>query len=89
MIKMEAVGLDQFSGDSQLARKWGYEPGTKKKKRGGLTDDDFDTWYSDEPVIDIRHRGTFSPPKCTLESFKHLPVNFEEIDANKLNLCGL
>ena len=74
------AGEDAFnSREPLLARKWGYEPGTKKKKRGGLTDDDFKTWASKEPVIDIRHTNTFSPPKTTLESFKHAPVNWEEI----------
>lgn len=67
------------SAEPARARKWGYEPGTKKKKRGGITDDDFDTWESKDPVIDIRHEGTFSPPKVTLESFRHPPVNWQEI----------
>ena len=89
---MEA-GLDKFeSREPALARRWGYEPGTKKRKRGGLTDDDFDTWSSDIPVIDIRHAGTFSPPKCTLDSFKHAPVNWRElpiVDVPGWNLKGL
>lgn len=67
------------SKEPSLARKMGYEPGTKKKKRGGLTDEDFDTWCSEYPVVDIRHEGTFSPPKCTLSSFRHAPSNWQEI----------
>lgn len=83
--KMEEVGLDKFNNpQSDLMRKWGFEPGTKKKKRGGLTDDDFATWYSKEPVIDIRHPGTFSPTKSTKESFKHPPENWKEININDL-----
>lgn len=75
---MKQAGLDIFDNDqSALMRRWGFEPGTKKKRRGGLTDDDFDTWKSKEAIIDIRHKGTFSPPKCTLESFKHAPKNWE------------
>jgi hypothetical protein len=78
--KIEEWGLDEFrSREPRLARIWGYEPGTKKIKRGGLTDDDFDTWSSKDPVIDIRHNKTFSSLKCTLESFKHAPVNWREI----------
>lgn len=65
-------------------RKMGFEPGTKKKKRGGFTDDDFETWKSAIPTIDIRHKGAFSPPKCTLESFKHVPVDWKEIDIDKI-----
>lgn len=84
---MEEIGFQEFeNSQSGIMRKWGFEPGTKKKKRGGLTDDDFDIWYSKDPIIDIRHKGTFSPPKCTLESFKHAPKNWEEIDIKKLNI---
>jgi len=90
MEKIMEAGLDAFSSrEPDLARKWGYEPGTKKKKRGGLTDDDFDTWSSKDPVIDIRHRGTFSPPKATLESFKHLPKNWQEVNISEISSCNL
>lgn len=81
-LRMEKIdeNIDAFkSREPSLARKWGYEPGTKKKKRGGLTDDDFEIWQSEYPVIDIRHNGTFSGPKCTLDSFKHVPVNWQEV----------
>lgn len=61
------------------ARLWGYEPGTKKRRRGGFSDDDFETWRSTEPIIDIRHRGTFSPPKINLDSYKHKPTGWREI----------
>jgi len=78
--KIQEVGEDHFiDNQSKKARTWGYEPGTKKIKRGGLTDDDFDTWRSIEPVIDMRHKGAFSPSKLTLESFKHKPKWWKEI----------
>lgn len=60
------------------ARRWGYEPGTKKLKRGGFSDDDFETWISKEPIVDIRHGKTFSQSKVTLDSFIHLPTNWKE-----------
>ena len=66
------------SRDPIQVRLWGYEPGLKKIKRGGLSDDDFDTWYSEDPVIDIRHKHTYSPAKITLDSFRHKPLWWEE-----------
>lgn len=82
---IEEMGWDKVrSREPRWARRMGYEPGTKKKKRGGITDDDFDTWSSDFPIIDIRHRRTFSSPKITLKSFKHLPKNWREIDISKV-----
>lgn len=66
------------------ARKWGYEPGTKKIRRGGFSDDDFDTWESKIPIIDIRHGKTFSPRKVTLDSFKHPPTNWQETTLEKI-----
>lgn len=87
-IRQEAIDNahpDAFnSRDPELARKWGYEPGTKKKKRGGLTDDDFETWKSEHPVIDIRHKDSYSPEKATLDSFKHTPLQWKEISIGKL-----
>ena len=79
--KIYEQGLDQFrSREPRFARLWGYEPGTKKKKRGGLTDDGFETWSSYLPVIDVRYKGTFSSPKIHKEDFKHQPKNWQEID---------
>jgi hypothetical protein len=83
--KIYEWGLSEFrSREPRLARIWGYEPGTKKIKRGGLTDDDFEMWSSEYPVIDIRHRKSFSRPKCTLEEFKHLPIDWREVPIEKI-----
>lgn len=80
LAKIEEWGLDKFrSREPRLGRLWGYEPGTKKKHRGGLTDDDFEVWYSEFPNIDIRHKGTFSSPKVDLRDFKHPPTGWQEI----------
>lgn len=66
------------------ARRWGYEPGTKKIKRGGFADDDFETWTSKDPVIDIRHGKTFSQSKVTLDSFIHPPTNWRKTTLDKI-----
>lgn len=77
---IEEAGDEAFaSNEPALARKWGYEPGTKRRKRGGFSDEKSSTWTSYYPNIDIRHEGTFSPPKVTLESFRHIPDNWREI----------
>lgn len=77
--KIEDMGWDQnVAGEPSWARTMGYEPGTKKKKRGGFSDDDFDTWYSENPVVDIRHKGSFSRPKTKLSDFKHPPKWFKQ-----------
>jgi hypothetical protein len=76
--------LDTRRHEPLWARRWGYEPGTKKIKRGGFSDEDFETWESNIPMIDIRHSRTFSPPKVTLDSFKHAPVNWQEITLDKI-----
>jgi hypothetical protein len=72
-------GLDKIrSREPRWARKFGYEPGTKKRRNGGVTDEEHVKRKSEFPNIDIRHRGTFSAPKITLDSFKHPPTNFRE-----------
>ena len=87
---IQSAGESQFeSRDPGLARVWGHEPGTKKKKRGGLTDEDFDTWSSEEPLIDIRHRNTFSPTKTRICDFKHAPVGWEEISIDNISEWNL
>ena len=83
--KIEELDLKSKKGREPLwARLWGYEPGTKKTKRGGFSDDDFETWTSKDPIIDIRHDKTFSPTKVTLDSFKHAPKNFQQTSLDKL-----
>lgn len=83
--RMYEIGLSEFSSrEPQKARIWGYEPGTKKTKRGGFSNDDYGTWRSDYPIIDIRHSNTFSPPKTTLEGFRHEPTGWKEIPIEEL-----
>ena len=62
-----------ISKEPSWARKMGYEPGTKKIRKGGFSDEDFSTWSSGVPIIDIRHPGTYTRTKVTLDSFKHPP----------------
>lgn len=84
--KIEEHNLEAQTGREPLwARLWGYEPGTKKIKRGGFSDDDFETFASDIPMIDIRHRGTFSPTKVTLDSFRHKPKNWREYTIKEIS----
>ena len=66
------------SREPEWARKWGYEPGTKVRRRGGFSDEPYDVWYSDFPNIDIRHDKTLSVPKTTQEEFKHPPTGWIE-----------
>ena len=76
--------MDTRRHEPDWARRWGYEPGTKKTMRGGFSDDDFETWRSKYPIIDIRHGKTFSQSKVTLESFIHKPTNWKEITLDKI-----
>lgn len=77
--KIEEMGEEKNGRDPHWARKWGYEPGTKKKRRGGFSDDDFEMWKSKYPIIDIRHPQTFSPTKVTLKEFRYPPTGWQEI----------
>jgi len=78
--KIKEWGLDKIrSREPRWARRWGYEPGRKRKRRGGFTDDKSDVFYSEFPNVDIRHGRTFSRLKCTMDDFKHKPENWQEI----------
>jgi len=83
-LRMEAIeqmGLDAHRfREPRWARRWGYEPGTKPKRRGGFSDEEHETWRSEYPNVDIRHSGTFSHPKTFRREFKHLPTTFREVD---------
>lgn len=65
---------------------YGFEPGTKNVKRGGVSNESSDLWKSEYPNIDIRHGKTITPIKCDLKSFKHPPdVNtWKETQVSKL-----
>jgi hypothetical protein len=73
--KVYEMGWDK--DDDKREPKWsrliGHEPGTKKIKKCGITDDDHVVWKSQYPNIDIRHGTTLSRPKCSLVEFKHPP----------------
>ena len=78
--KMDEMGIDQFRGrEPRRGIVWGYEPGTKKTRRGGFSNDESEVWQSEVPLVDIRHTRTFSMPKINLEDFKHPPTNWQEI----------
>lgn len=90
---IEEMGLDKIrSREPRWARRFGYEPGTKKRRNGGFTDEDCVRVRSEYPNVDIRHSKTFSSPKTTLDSFKHKPENWREINIKDLpqwNLASL
>lgn len=75
-------GFDKQDGIGNLQPVWvralGYEPGTKRRKIGGFSDDVSERWRSALPNVDIRHGNTLSNPKTKLSQFKHLPTNFKE-----------
>ena len=84
--KIKEWNLDDMrSREPRKSRIFGYEPGTKPKRRGGLTDDVREVWKSELPNIDIRHGRTFSAPKITLESFKHKPTGWKEKPADEID----
>lgn len=71
-------GWDKVPGrNPRWARSIGYEPG-KSKRIGGFSDDRIEEWRSVYPNIDIRHGGTLTPIKMTLESFVHRPTGWKE-----------
>lgn len=78
-------GLDKEDDPAmKQARVWGFEPGTKKKKRGGFSDDDYEVWESYDPNIDIRHNKTLTMNKVTLGSFIHRPKWWKELPITKV-----
>lgn len=72
------------SKDPIKVRKWGYEPGTKPTRKGGVTDETNAIWHSKFPNIDIRHSKTFSPPKTRKQDFTHLPADFTEVSIDEV-----
>jgi hypothetical protein len=88
--KIEELEKKEFeTHEPRIIRVWGYEPGTKKKRRGGITDDDFEMWYSEEPIVDLRHDKTFTCSKVSLSNFKHQPIGWIEITIDKINYWNL
>lgn len=82
---IERWGLDKLRGrEPRWARRFGYEPGTKKRRNGGITNEDHVKRRSEFPNVDIRHHKTFSAPKITLESFKHKPENWRELKIEEI-----
>ena len=80
--------LDKNDIPGKLQPVWvralGYEPGTKRRKIGGFSDDVSDRWKSAFPNVDIRHGHTFSHPKIELSHFKHQPPVWREITLKEI-----
>lgn len=72
------------SKDPIRVRKWGYEPGTKPIRKGGVSDEEHIRRRSEFPNIDIRHGKTFSPPKTRKGDFTHLPADFTEVSIDNI-----
>jgi len=82
---IEEQGLDKIrSREPRWVRRFGYEPGTKPIRRGGITDEKHETWRSEYPNIDIRHNKTFSSPKTRLTDFRHQPTGWKETTLDKI-----
>jgi hypothetical protein len=82
---IEKWGLDKLRGrEPRWARRFGYEPGTKKRRNGGVTNEEHIKRRSALPNVDIRHKYTFSRPKVTLDSFTHLPEDFREVTLDQI-----
>lgn len=72
------------SREPRWARRFGYEPGTKKKRNGGFTDEEHIKRRSEFPNVDIRHNRTFSRPKIRLDEFKHKPNTWYEAKMDEI-----
>jgi hypothetical protein len=68
------------------ARRMGFEPGTKTRRQGGISDESAETWRSIYPNLDIRHNRTATPRRVSLVHFKHPPdpKTWQEITINKI-----
>jgi hypothetical protein len=64
--------------EPRLGRLRGYEPGSPRWQKDINTVEGMEMWTSMEPMIDIRHKGTFSLSKVRLDQFNHQPVGWEE-----------
>ncbi len=82
---IEEQDLDKVrSREPRWARRFGYEPGTKKRRRGGVNDEDHVKIKSALPNIDIRHKRTFSGPKVHLEDFIHQPTDWVQATIDEI-----
>lgn len=80
--KIIESGWDKEDGIGKMQPMWirmiGYEPGTKRRRIGGFSNDVSERWRSVRPNVDIRHNKTLSNPKTRLENFKHPPTDWNE-----------
>jgi hypothetical protein len=72
--RIMALGWDKVEQkEPHWSRLIGHEPGTKKVRKGGITNENHETWRSKYPNIDIRHGATLTKTKCSLAEFTHPP----------------
>ncbi len=73
-LRLKIIEKKRFDNgrNPRWARIMGYEPG-KEKRRGGISDDISETWRSQYPNVDIRHKGAITKTKRSLNDFKRPP----------------
>jgi len=85
MDKMKEKGWDKDdTRNPAFGRRWGFEPGRKPTSNGGFSNEKYDYWESEYPLVDIRHRLTFSGEKTRKEEFKHEPKWWKEIPIEEI-----
>jgi hypothetical protein len=57
---VEKLGGRDGNNEPRWGQVIGFEPGTKKINRGGITDEDFEVWRSPYSNIDIRYSKNFT-----------------------------
>jgi hypothetical protein len=79
LSKAKTMPKESNIKEPSWARAWGYEVGLKRTHNGGFSNEKSGIWSSELPIVDIRHKGTMTKDKVTLDSFKHPPTNWREI----------
>ena len=78
-------GFDKLpkTKNPKWARQMGFEPG-KNIRSSSFSMDELDTWKSEYPNLDIRHRLTMTIPKLNLEQFATKPKNWQQVTIDKI-----
>jgi hypothetical protein len=57
---VDAMPGREGNNEPRFGQLIGFEPGTKKVARGGISDEEFEVWRSPLPNIDIRYNKNFT-----------------------------
>lgn len=71
LLKHYQRRVERVRRDGGYDRRVGYEPGARRQRHGGVDDYPAAVWWSDRPIVDIRHAANLTRNRWRKDQFRN------------------